>query len=328
MVRFDQNIITWLLQDDNLPVQYRTLTELLGIDPAEEIVQLAKSRLPEDKNVKRIFAQKHPAGYWLQKNPRTGQVLGHGVEYGSFATTHFCLAYLAELGLDRLHPEIESAADRYLNLQAEDGDFWLHLSCLLGYNIRTFIKLGFRDDPRLQKSIDLLLNTDREDGGYLCDLHDNKYKTRATKSCIRGATKALLACAELPEYWQHPRVKKLVDYFIARHGIFKSDRQTYINFDAARTSFPMTWAASLVDILLGLSQMGYGAAPELDRAWQLLDTKKNSAGQYILDFTSTQAPLKAGKRGEPNKWVTFYALLAHKHRQKNGWRETADVSYI
>ena len=60
--------------------------------------------------------------------------------------------------------------------------------------------------------------------------------------------------------------------------------------------------------------MGYGTIPELARAWQILATKKNSSGQYILDFTATQALLKAGKRGEPNKWVTFYALLAEKYR--------------
>jgi hypothetical protein len=52
----------------------------------------------------------------------------------------------------------------------------------------------------------------------------------------------------------------------------------------------------------------------LDRVWKILHTKKNPSGQYILDFTSTQALLKAGKRGEPNKWVTFYALLAEKYR--------------
>ena len=44
--------------------------------------------------------------------PRRARVIGAGVEYGAFATTHFCLSYLAELGLDRNNPQIERAAEQ------------------------------------------------------------------------------------------------------------------------------------------------------------------------------------------------------------------------
>jgi hypothetical protein len=91
----------------------------------------------------------HPDGYWLQRNPRTKEYVGDGVVYGSFATTHFCLAYLAELGMDGSHPQVAKAAERYLNLQKPDGDWWDHFSCLIGYNIRTFILLGYREDERV-----------------------------------------------------------------------------------------------------------------------------------------------------------------------------------
>ena len=70
-------------------------------------------------------------------------MVGSGVEYRNAATTHYCLSYLAELGMDKTDPRISTAADRYLNLQKPDGDFMLHLSCLLGMNIRTFTMLGY-----------------------------------------------------------------------------------------------------------------------------------------------------------------------------------------
>jgi hypothetical protein len=127
-----------------------------------------------------------------------GRITGSGVEYGAFATTHFCLSYLSELGLDRHTPEIKLAAERYLNLQCADGDWheegWYdHLSCMLGYNIRTFVRLGYRDDPRVRRPLKLLLATERDDGGFLCGIHNKRYKTREAKSCIRGSVKALLA---------------------------------------------------------------------------------------------------------------------------------------
>jgi hypothetical protein len=44
-----------------------------------------------------------------------------------------------------------------------------------------------------------------------------------------------------------------------------------------------------------------------------LEKKRTDEGKYILDWTPTQSLLNPGKRGEVNKWVTFYALLAKKH---------------
>ena len=120
--------------------------------------------------------------------------------------------------------------------------------------------LGFRQDPRLQKSIDLMLTTERLDGGYLCDLHEGKYKTKAVKSCIRGSVKALLAFSELPEYEDHPRCKVLVEYFLKRDVLFRtSDLEMPINHDVTRTHFPITWRAGLVEMLYALSKLGYGA---------------------------------------------------------------------
>jgi hypothetical protein len=217
--------------------------------------------------------------------------------------------------MDRSNPQIAKAAERYLSLQKSDGDFLRHFSCLLGYNVRIFLMLGYRDDARVQKSIDLLLNIDRPDGGYLCDMHEGKYKTRPVKSCIRGSVKALLAFSHLPEYWKHDRCEKLVEYFLARDGIYKTTNLSeFVNKDMERNSFPITWRANVFEILLSLSKMGHGNDKELERAWQIMDSKKDDMGRYYLDWTPRQSPWKVGKRNEPNKWITFYTLLAYKYK--------------
>jgi len=183
------NTIQWLLEDDNPSVQFRTLKEMLNYDDGMPEIRRAKFAILQSHPVQTLLEKMHPAGYWLQKNPRTQRVVGNGVEYGAFGTTHFCLAYLAELGLDRTQPRVEKAAERYLTLQQPDGDWYLHFSCLLGYNIRTLVRLGFQDDNRVKRAMELLIQTHREDGGYLCDMHEDKYKTRSVKSCIRGSVK-------------------------------------------------------------------------------------------------------------------------------------------
>lgn len=310
-------VVKWLLEAEEPSINYRTLTELLDRPADDPDVIAARNVIPESQPVQQILKKMTPDHTWLQKKSSTGELIGDGVEYGSFATTHFVLANLAELGLDRTTPWIEKAAHRYLGLQQPDGNFWNDFSCLNGYNIRTFILLGFREDARVQKTLDLMLNLDRPDDGYLCNLHEGKYKTRATKSCIRGSGNMLLAYAETPGYWQHPRVLPLVDYFLDRALLYKTkDLTTPVHKDVTATMFPFSWSITALELLYAFGKMGYGADPRLRRAWQVLEDKKDADGRYILDRTQGQSYLKQEK-GQPNKWITLYALLAHKHKEKD-----------
>jgi hypothetical protein len=316
MISIPEDVISWLVEPENSSVKYRTLIELLDTSYDDIEVQKCKSQIITSYPVRILLDKMHPGGYWLQKHPRTHKMLGKGVEYGSFGTTHYCLSYLAELGMDRNHLQVSKAAERYLNLQKSNGDFSHHFSCLLGYNIRTFYMLGYRNDVRVKRSIDLMLSTDRPDGGYLCDMHEGKYKTKPVKSCIRGSVKALLTFSYIPEYWKHSRVKKLVDYFLSRDAIFqKTNPNNFVNKDIERNSFPITWKANVFEILLALSKMGYGKASRLERAWNVLDAKRDRNGRYFLDWTPSQSPWKVGKINEQNKWITFYAYLAHKFKE-------------
>jgi hypothetical protein len=310
----NREVIQWLLQDDEPSVRWRTLKELLDNDENLPDVQSAKSAILQSTPVCDLLAKMHPDGYWLQTNYKKATV-GDDVLYGSFGSTHFCLAYLAELGMDRSQPEVAKAADRYLALQKPDGDWLNHYSCLLGYNIRTYVLLGYRDDPRIKRSIELMLQTVREDGGYLCDWHEGKYKTRQVKSCIRGSVKCLLAFAELPEYWDHPRCKQLVAYFLNRGGIYESNHPgVFVNKDMERFSFPITWRTNLWEVLYGLSKMGLGNDERLSAAWKELENRSDDKARYRLDWTPTECPWKVGLRGEYNKWITFYVLLAEKYK--------------
>ncbi len=309
------HILKWLLEPENPSIRFRTQTELLDLDDTLPEVEAVNAQIESSKSVRDILKKMHPDGYWLQKNPRTRESIGKGVVYGSFATTHFCLAYLSELALTKQHPSVKKAANRYLDLIDDDGDWWNHMSCLYGYNIRTFIRLDYKDDDRLKKAIEQLLNTERMDGGYLCDMHEGKYKTRETKSCIRGSVKALLAFSELPEYQNHPRCLKLVDYFLSRGGIFNSEQTDLVSRDMKVFSFPVTWGSNSWEILLALSKMGYGNDLRLKKAWKFVNTMKTKEGFYKLHATPSQSPFKVGKKNEPNKWITFYILLAEKFRK-------------
>jgi hypothetical protein len=311
----DDPTLNWLLNTNNPSLRYRVLTELLDIAADDREVAELKKIIPDSPQVMQILSKMHPECYWLQQNQTTKRFVGDDVEYGSYATTHFCLSYLSELGLTKENPLVEKAAERYLNLQKDDGDWLLHFSCLYSFNIRTFVKFGYRNDPRIQRSIDLMLQTNRFDNGYLCDMHEKRSKKK--KSCVRGTTKVLLAFSELPEYWNHTRCISLINYYLDREGIYqRKDNTRFVNKDIFANSFPSGWYTNNWEILYSLSKMGYGQDIRLKRAWDLLDSKSDADGKIKLDWTPTRCIWKIGSKGQPNEWLTFYVLLARKFRDR------------
>jgi hypothetical protein len=270
--------------------------------------------------VLKIFKNMHPDGYWEVKK-RDGRLVGSGVEYADWSTTHFVLSYLAELGITKDNPYVEKASNRYLSLQQPDGDFWNHFSCLYGINIRTFIKLGFQKDPRLLKTIDLLKTMIREDQGYLCDMHKGKYKTRLVKSCYRGSLKVLFGISELPQLWNESYVKQLTNYFLDRNVLYKTKKPTeLVTREIGQTIFPFSYRAGLLETLYTFAKMGYGEDPRVQDAWTLLQNHRTANGRYILDWTpgkTTNRYFFPGNKQTENEWVTFYAYLCLKLKEEN-----------
>lgn len=303
--------MNWLLEEENPSVRYRTLVELLGENPDSPSLRDLKAEIQGSEQVERIFSKMDPRGYWVYKG------IGAGVDYVDFVTTHFNLSFLAELGLDCSDPRVALAAERYLDLSSPDGDYSRHMSCLYAYNIRTFIMLGYGSDSRIRKTIELMLSATRSDGGYLCEIHEGKRKTRPVKSCINGSTKALMAFAMLPDLWRHPRCKQLVDYFLRRDVIYKmGERGVPANRSSVLMIFPFHWRSNLLESAYALSVMGFGSRPELDDMWKLFESKRDESSRFVMDWDPPRCYFKSGKRGETNKWVTLYAYMALKHKEK------------
>jgi hypothetical protein len=312
-----QPVLDWPLEGEDPSVRYRTLTELLDVAVDDPQVQQTRAQIPESKPVQKIFAKMHPDGYWLHRGK------GAGIEYAMSNSTHFVLAFLAELGLDRQDERVARAVERYLSLDqpdVPDPNLWQippdtrnHQSCLYAYNLRTFVMLGYRDDPRIQERIAVLLADERFDGGYLCDRPSFK---ATTKSCIRGSIKALMAFAVLPELWETPRCRQLVDYFLRRRVLYRTTRpEELIRSELVKTRFPFMIGGSLLEPLYALNRMGFGQDERLQPAWANLESKRDENGRYILDWHPSTL-FKPGDKRQPNKWTTLYAYLAYKYRDQ------------
>ena len=311
-----KNVTEWLLEEENPSIRYRTMRELQELPESDPKLQLAKNQISSYQPVKNMLRAMHPEAYWEVFSPNTKKSFGKGMDYRQ-DSTHFILGYLAELGMTREDPKIEKAANRYLSLQQPDGDFFRHFSCLYSSNIRTFIQLGFKDDPRLKKTIELMKKSVRYDNGYLCDKYEGKRKRSPVKSCVKGSAKVLFLLGELPELWDESSCKKIAEYFLNRNILYKTTNpETYVNTDAGTTIFPFNAGFGLIDALLPLAKMGYGTDVRIKSAWNHLEWHRTEEGKYICDRIRNNKYWKIGKSGVANKWITFYAYLCLKYKEK------------
>jgi regulator of replication initiation timing len=71
-----EEILNWLLELENPSLRYRTLVELLDKSPDDKKAIECKEQIAESTSVKNLLSKMHPDGYWLQRKPSTGKMVG------------------------------------------------------------------------------------------------------------------------------------------------------------------------------------------------------------------------------------------------------------
>jgi hypothetical protein len=280
--------IQWLLGDDNPAVKYRTQTEILGENAdRSDTVKWVYSKLPADFH--------DTKGLWY---------------------TYYVTA-LAECGLcaeDIASSHIKRAFD--LARDEFDG------GCASFMLLRALVKIGYKDEiDCVMKTLDSHL---LPDGAFVCLRIKNKLKY-TPKSCYKAAVQALLCAAECRKSGvDFPNGDKLLDYFLGRDIFYRRDeskalimdgRPGWRIIDTLNPFEPMR--VGIHHIVEAFCALGYGSDDRLTAAWNLLREKCDTDGKYLLDQTLTKSYLPKERPGKPSKWVTFYALLAQKERERN-----------
>jgi len=142
-----------------------------------------KSKYQND--IEAVLAMRHANGgdYWASADGR--------LAVGSPFSTLDSLQILHELGLGRDHEAVAGALDLLIGSSRDDGRYQLAPSgtlypCYTSNVARVLRRYGFVGDPRVQKSIELLLESPYEDGGWRCN------KFAFGKGPVSGCAEALL----------------------------------------------------------------------------------------------------------------------------------------
>lgn len=288
------NVIKWLLEDEAPEVKYRTMTELLDIPKDAPEAQTAYKNLLSSNSLSLVMDKFKRNNRWEDVN---------------------ALLALSEFGLSRQDVSVDEYIGRIIkNLNKS-------MKCAKTLLLRNLVSLGYYGHPWVQEQIPPVFSALRQDGTLRC-LDKNK-KTNDSRlpdlGCYRQTTTCLLLAAELKKAGVIlPQFEPLMNFYINHNVLFRFDTpEKVIIKDMAGTFYPIDHVhMGLQMIMYGLSILGGAAHPNCEKAWELLDSYKDSGGKYILTESFGEPYFNAGKAGKPNKWVTLYALLSKKYRAR------------
>lgn len=119
-------------------------------------------------DVETILSHRHDLGddYWTTPDRR----LLKGSPFSAFN----CANLLLELGMEGDTPILKELADLFFSTWREDGRFKLYgpgaiLPCHTAHAASLLCKLGYVDDPRIQKTLRYFYDTPYVDGGWRCN---------------------------------------------------------------------------------------------------------------------------------------------------------------
>ncbi|OQA93990.1 MAG: hypothetical protein BWY25_03039 [Chloroflexi bacterium ADurb.Bin222] len=317
----------WLLEPDNPSVRYLTLTELLEVPADEAQAQAAKAAVMTTGLVPQILARQAEGGYWDK---------AEALYTAKYRGTVWQLLILAEHLADGQDARIQRACEFLLehSQDLESGGFAMHrsvktgggrhsevLPCLTGNMVWALLRLGYGNDPRVQRGIAWITRYQRYDDGIPDPPqgwpYDKFEVCYGRHSCHMGVVKALKALAEIPPALRSGDVKRSIAEgaeFILKHHIHKrSHALTQVSRPGwLRFGFPLMYQTDALEILGLLIRLGF-RDERMQEAVDVVIAKQDTSGRWALASTfNGQFQVDVEEKGKPSKWITLNALRALK----------------
>jgi len=349
--------VPWLLENDKSQpgVRYFTLRDILGRDENDKEVKAVKTAIMASGPVPVILAAQHPEGYWGKRPRYTG--------------TLPALVYMAQFGADGADPRIRAGCEILLSRYIDNGGGLRGLSlkgtpsdfnyCTTGIMGAALIDFGWLNDQRLQTAMEWLAQTitgERVADDSSSDTNKRHEKFRSSSHsfacsgrnanlpCAWGAINAMIALSKVPPSQRtrnmQAAIKQGVDFLLSHDPSvadypFGSGNKPSSNW--FKFYYPLHSEADVLQNLEVLTALGQAEHPKLANALDLVISKQNQQGRWLLERTYKELAdtqenkvfywyhnsLKLHitgkewadiheKKGQPSKWVTLRALRVLK----------------
>jgi hypothetical protein len=198
--------------------------------------------------------------------------------------------------------------------------------CLTGNLAWSYIRLGYLDDPRLQKGIEWLVKYSRFDDGEATEWpdwlpQDPNDGCWGRHTCFRGVVALLQALAEIPPERRSPQVQQALAYgaeYLLIHHVYKHSHDLSKPITSyTQVGFPLFHENDLLRMLLILTKLGI-RDERMQEAVDCLAHKETKLGQWKQQHAYKKTrwtgfmPIPVTEKGQPSKWVTLKALTVLK----------------
>ncbi|MFW9924120.1 MAG: hypothetical protein ACFFDW_12615 [Candidatus Thorarchaeota archaeon] len=347
ILKVNQKTINWLLEEENPPVKFLTLTKLLDESPEKDQLNSLKEVINEYRPIKEILEQQKEKSYWFDKRKDKN--------YTKYLGTYWQVHFLSEMYANR-NEGIENAIEHLFSTgQVANGGFSYDggsggaIVCLTSNIFRALVHFGYLKDERTQNALSFILERIVDTKGFV--------NCGDTFSLIHGCymtlPKTLFAFAAIPEKERSTQVKegiKICSEKILANHIYKyvpeknKEWLDFIrtqNFTAqqkrdARTDylekkpitnkiaksgwmkfgFPLSYNSDALDTMYAFALTNIDFSTNMDDALDVI-LSNNKSGRWINekkfqnDMYTEIEPYKS-----ESKWLTFRALYVLKKYQK------------
>jgi len=320
-------VLEWLLEEDNPSVRYFALTTLLDKKPKSDEIRSARKAIMDTGAVPAILSQQNDDGSWG---------LPERFYRDKYRGAVWNLIILAEMGADPVDSRIKHACEFILHhsqntdtagfaydqsAKTGTGLFSGVVPCLTGNMVYSLIKLGYLDDERVKQAIDWINTYQRTDDAAESPPTGKAYERYAMcwgrHSCHMGVAKTLKALAAIPvekrsSATQH-KLQELSEYFLKHHLYKKSHNLKEVSRPGwLKIGFPLMYQTDILELLGIFSQLKV-RDPRLNDALEILRGKQMRDGTWKMENSFNGKTLvDVEKKGQPSKWITLKALQVLK----------------
>jgi hypothetical protein len=325
-------VVNWLLEEDNPAVRAATLTGLMGAGADDSEVKQARAREIASGFSGEVLAAMQPGGYWGRPQDFYTRSKYHG--------TVWSFLLLSEMGCAFEDARFHAATDFLLQhaQRADSGGFTYApstpesgprpapLLCLTGNLVWAFTQAGFSSDRRVARAADWLsanmfLRDGRDDPSAVEIPAGMEKQLFAScwgeHTCMMGVVKALKALAAWPAKYRTAAREKAattaVDFLLRHQLVFSSHSpQKISNMDFLNFGFPLLWRSDALEMLETLLLLGI-KDEALKPALDIVLSKRMPDGRWLMDQSFNGRMLvRVEKVGRTGKWVTLRALRVLK----------------
>jgi hypothetical protein len=339
-IRKEDSTLAWLTGDDNPPVKYLTLKNLL--DTPESRLKRARNKINDYPVIRGIL--KHHKTFWGKDTHL----------YRKYKGGYWNLIFLGDLfadGRDKLIREgVEFLlADNLWHKRIDEcSTNWI---CLSSNITRAMAALGYADDPRVRTHTEDIAASIVKNDGIVCTVMDYSLlpqcymalpkvlmalgsyagKKRIVRQATKIASEKLLEShiyRYIPEYqdeWNEnydtlskrlkaTKSKKNGDTLkkhlaAIRPGILKRNRSFKPKQGWLKFGYPLHYNSDILEAMRSMADAGIKYDKRMDDALDVIEKNRLPDCTWKLGFSlNGKMWIDIEKRGRPSKWVTYHAL--------------------